>query len=241
VSVHVLEDDRALAEAGAGLIANDAGAAIVARGRFNLGLSGGRTPAALYRALSQRPADWLRVRVYFADERAVPPTDAESNFRLARETLIDPAGIPPRNVHRMKGEYDDLDAAVEEYEAHLVEPLDVLVLGIGEDGHTASIFPGSRLVVERVRRVAAVTDAPKPPPKRITVTPRVIREARRVVVLATGSAKALAVARALEGPTDIRAHPARMLREYEWLVDRAAAAALSPTLREGRAAPSDRA
>ena len=164
--------------------------------------------------------------VYFADG-AVPPNDPESNFRLARESLIDPAAIPARNVHRMKGDYTDLDAAVEEYEAHLVERLDLLVLGIGEDGHTASIFPGSPLVMERTRRVALVSDSPKPPPVRLTITPRVIREAREVLVLATGGDKASAVAQALEGTTDMREVPARMLRECVWLLDRAAAANLT--------------
>ncbi|HYM80497.1 MAG TPA: 6-phosphogluconolactonase [Candidatus Limnocylindria bacterium] len=226
--LHVFDAGAALARAGAEMIAT---AAAGARGRFNLALSGGRTPEQLYRTLAgdefRERMNWARVRIYFADERAVPPTDPASNFRLARETLIDPAGIPAPNVHRMKGDYADLDAAVVEYEAHLVEPMDVLVLGVGEDGHTASIFPSSPLTVERVCRVAVVRDSPKPPPIRLTITPRVIREARKVIVQAIGREKAEAVARALEGTTDIREIPARMLREYVWLIDRAAAARLA--------------
>src|SRR5205814_1562451 len=109
--------------------------------------SGGRTPVPLYRALAgadlRERIEWSRVRIWFADERAVAPEDPASNFRLARETLIDPLRIPPTHVHRMKGEYADLTAAVEEYESHLVEPIDLLVLGVGEDGHIASLFPGS--------------------------------------------------------------------------------------------------
>ena len=226
MSVQVFDDLDALARAAAERIATAAEGAVRAHGRFDFGLSGGRTPAGLYRALAS-PAfrerlDWPRVRIYFADERAVPPTDERSNFRLARESLIDAAGISPKHVHRMKGEYPELDVAVEEYEAHLNEPLDALVLGVGEDGHIASIFPGSPLVMERIRRVAAVTDSPKPPARRLTVTPRVIREARRVLALAAGEEKAHAVARALEGAADIREVPARMLREYEWFIDRAA-------------------
>jgi len=229
--LHVVDPSADWIRFGAEHIAGAADAAVRARGRFHVGLSGGRTPAGVYRALANAPVrdrvDWARVFVYFADERAVPPNDPESNFRLAREALIDPAAIPARNVHRMKGDYTDLDAAVEEYEAHLVERLDLLVLGIGEDGHTASIFPGSPLVMERTRRVALVSDSPKPPPVRLTITPRVIREAREVLVLATGGDKAGAVARALEGTTDMRELPARMLRECVWLLDHAAAANLT--------------
>jgi 6-phosphogluconolactonase len=229
--LHVLETAHELAQLGAERAAASAEAAIRERGRFHLGLSGGRTPADLYRALASPPIgagiEWSRVAIYFADERAVPPSDPESNFRLARETLIDIARIPPPNVHRMKAESADLEAAVVEYEAHLPARLDLLVLGIGEDGHTASIFPGSPLVMERTHRVAIVRDSPKPPKVRLTITPRVIREAREVLVLATGAGKANAVARALEGTTDMRELPARMLRECVWLVDQAAAAGLS--------------
>jgi 6-phosphogluconolactonase len=228
--VRVFDDPASLARAAAGAIVAAGAAALAARGRFNLGLSGGRTPRATYEALAGEPfspgVDWSRVRIYFADERALPPTDPESTFRLARETLIDPLRIPPRNVHRMKGDYADLAAAVEEYEAHLVEPLDLLLLGVGEDGHTASIFPGSPLVNERVRRVALVSDSPKPPARRITVTARVLGEAHRVLVLATGAEKAGAVARALEGDENAREIPARLVWDRDWYLDRAAAAEL---------------
>jgi 6-phosphogluconolactonase len=172
--------------------------------------------------------DWTRVRVYFADERAVPPDHPDSNFRQARGMLIDPLRIPPRNVHRMKGEYPDLAAAVEEYEAHLVEPLDALVLGVGEDGHVASLFPGSPLVRETVRRVAAVTDSPRPPARRLTLTPRALVEARRVLVIATGGAKAGAVARALDADVTPEEVPARLVRDREWYLDREAASGRPP-------------
>jgi 6-phosphogluconolactonase len=229
--VRVFDDAAALAAAAAGAVV-EAGAEAIARlGRASLGLSGGRTPIPAYRALALEPLrsrlDWARVRIYFADERAVPPGDDASNFRIARETLIDPLGIPPRNVHRMKGEYPDLAVAVEEYEAHLTEPLDVLILGVGEDGHVASLFPGSPLVAEKVRRVGAVTDSVKPPPRRLTLTARALVEARRVVVLASGAEKAGAVARALEGDAAPHDVPARLVRERDWYLDRAAAAGLA--------------
>src|SRR6267378_5010377 len=200
-------------------------------GRFLLGLSGGRTPVPTFAELvaesSSAAIDWNRTQIYFADERAVPPDHPDSNYRLAREALIDPLGIPPRNVHRMKGEYPDLDVAVEEYEAHLTEPLDCLLLGIGEDGHVASLFPHHAALNQERRRVAAVLDAPKPPPRRLTLTPRALAEAWDVLVLATGAEKADAVARALEGEGPASDLPARLLRERTWLIDRAASAALT--------------
>lgn len=229
--IHVFDDPSALARAAAETIADAAAGAIRERGRFDLGLSGGRTPEATYRALASAPlaarVEWTRVRVFFADERAVPPQDPASNFRLARETLIDPTRIPPANVHRMKGEYPDLAAAALEYEAHLSGPLDLLILGVGEDGHIASLFPGSPLVAETAQRVAAVADSPRPPARRLTLTPRAIAEARRVLVLATGAEKAEPVARALEGNAAPRGVPARLLRDREWYLDRDAAAGLA--------------
>jgi 6-phosphogluconolactonase len=241
--IHVLEDAGAACALGASLVARAALDAISARGRFKLALSGGRTPQDLYRMLARWPEsaaasadptrtrnsaiDWNRVFIYFADERAVPPSHSESNFRMCRETLIDAARIPPRNVHRMKGEYPDLEIAAIEYEAHLLGPLDVLILGIGEDGHTASLFPGSPLLTERDRRVAFVENAPKPPPRRLTLTPRAIAEASDVIVLATGAEKATAVADALEGAAAATQVPARLVRDRTWLLDVAAAAALT--------------
>jgi len=229
IRVHAGEEP--LAEAVAGRIAAIAAEAVATRSRFDLGLSGGRTPVALYRRLAAEPwrsrVDWARAEVWFADERAVPPDDPESNYRLVRETLVAPLGLDAGRVHRMRGEDPDLESAARDYDAELTEPLDALVLGVGEDGHIASIFPGSPLTMERTRKVAAVLEAPKPPPRRLTITPRVIREARAVLVLATGAAKARAVAQALEGAADIRHLPARMLREYEWFIDRAAAAGLA--------------
>jgi 6-phosphogluconolactonase len=228
--VRSFDDAAAAARAAAEAVV----AAARARGEaglpFRLGLSGGRTPVLLYRALAAPPLRgsiaWRSVHVFFADERAVPPDDPESNLRLARETLIAPAGIPAGNVHRMKGDARDLESAAREYEALLAEPLDVLILGVGEDGHTASLFPGSPLVGEAARRVAPVLDAPKPPPRRITVTPRAIHEARRVIVLASGEAKAAAVAAALEGRVGPGEVPARLMRDRDWYLDRAAASRL---------------
>jgi 6-phosphogluconolactonase len=230
--VRVFDTPEAASAAAAERIVQSAVAAIARSGTFRLCLSGGRTPEGLYRILASDPSrvDWSRVALFFADERAVPPDAPESNYRLVAEALIDRVGVPPSSVHRMRGEMSDLAAAAAEYETQVSGPMDLLVLGVGEDGHTASIFPGSPLTAERGRRVAFVEDAPKPPPRRLTVTPRVLDEARAVAVLASGQAKARAVARALEQEGSAREVPARLVKDREWFLDRAAAARLE---REG--------
>ncbi|MGH7743150.1 MAG: 6-phosphogluconolactonase [Candidatus Eiseniibacteriota bacterium] len=229
LTVHA--DSDALAAAAGAFILECGRAALAARGRFALALSGGRTWVATFAWLALRPAefDWSRAQIYFADERAVPPDHPDSNFRLAREALIDPLRIPPTHVHRMKGEYADLAAAAEEYQGRLRGPLDCLLLGIGEDGHIASLFPGGEALSEREHRVRPVFDSPKPPPRRLTLTPRAIDEAREVVVLASGAGKAAAVAAALEGEGAASKIPARLVRERTWKLDAAAAAQLRST------------
>src|SRR5688572_17688070 len=204
MAVQVFVDPRELAGAAARAVVARATATARAGRRFRLGLSGGRTPVELYRVLARPETglDWRGVELFFADERAVPPTDPESNYWMVRKVLIEPAGIAPEQVHRMPAEREDLEAAAREYERLLAAPLDLLILGVGEDGHIASIFPGSMLVAERRRRVAAVLEGPKPPPRRLTVTPRTIAEAVAVDVLATGAEKARAVAQALEGQVE---------------------------------------
>ncbi len=221
MSLQVFDAADALAAAAAAEVHAALERAIAARGHASLVLSGGGTPAATYRELSRRPApggSWARVGVWFADERGVPPGDPESNLRLARETLIAPAGIPPANVHRMEADRPDLEAAAAEYESGFPSAADVMVLGVGEDGHTASIFPGSPLVIEEARRVAAIRDSPKPPPVRLTITPRVLREAREVLVLAIGTGKAGAVARALAADGEPGRTPARLVRDRGWFL-----------------------
>jgi 6-phosphogluconolactonase len=225
--VRVFADAAELAQAAAGKIAQRIIASMGVGGRCSLVLSGGHTPIASYQALAAGPwldpLKWRAVDVYFADERAVPPDHPESNYGMARAALIEPAGIPAKNVHRIRAEDPDLEQGVREYESALPAVIDLIILGIGADGHTASIFPGSPVAREALARVAAVRDSPKPPLRRITITPRVFREAREIMVLATGASKAEAVARALEGTTDPDLIPARLVREREWLLDRAAA------------------
>ena len=228
MTVRVFESAEELALVTANQLAARLVAGITARGRASLGLSGGQSPVGVYQALAAGAraigVDWARVHVYFADERAVAPTDPESNFRLARETLIDPAGIPPPNVHRMRAEHADLEAVAIEYEARFPHALDVLVLGLGPDGHTCSLFPGSPLVMERERRVVPVLDSPKPPARRVTVTPRVLAEAREVAMVVIEPTRAEAVAWALEADVTPLEVPARLVRERDWYLVRGAAA-----------------
>ncbi len=230
MAVHIFDSTEALAGAAAERVAAAAMRVTEAGGGLDLALSGGRTPRGLYRALVFGPyaasIAWPRVQLWFADERAVPPDDARSNYRAVRETLALRAGLTRTQVHRMRGEDADLDRAAADYDAILPASLDLVVLGVGEDGHVASIFPGSPSAREARRRVMAVFDAPKPPARRLTLTARALRAAREVIVLATGAEKAEAVRRALEEPGDAAEVPARVVRERDWFLDREAAAAL---------------
>src|SRR5204863_84394 len=132
------------------------------------------------------------------DERAVPPTDPASNYRMAREALLDRVGVSRERVHRMEADDPDLEAAAARYGARLPERLDVLVLGMGPDGHTASLFPHSAALRETERKVVAA-QSPVPPLRRLTITPPVIAAARRVAVISAGASKAPIVARVLRG------------------------------------------
>jgi 6-phosphogluconolactonase len=199
------------------------------RDHCSLALSGGDTPRPVYRGLAAELPEretWSRVEIYFADERCVPPEDSASNYRMAKETLLDPLPGAPARVHRMEGERPDRDAAARAYEAHLPDRFDLLVLGLGPDGHIASLFPGSPSLAESHRRVLAVT-APKPPPDRLTITPPVVRAARLTVALVSGAAKAEVLARVLDGPGDPDETPGRLAREGLWIVDTPAASRLA--------------
>lgn len=225
-SVRVADPPRFAALA-ARVVAREVGRSVASRGRCDLALAGGSTPRPVYRRLAREPGvDWPSVRVYFGDERAVPPDDPRSNFRMAREELLDRLPEGPARVSRMRAERDDLASAAEAYAATLPEPLDVLLLGIGEDGHTASLFPGSPALEEGSRRVVP-SRSPDPPARRLTVTPPVIEGARSRVVLAAGERKAPAVRAAVEGEGPARDCPARLARPGTWVLDRGAARALS--------------
>lgn len=224
----VFADAAGMAEAAARLVVAASLRCVEERGEFRLAVPGGRTVAPLLDRLAREPerslVDWSRVTLLFTDERAVPPGDPESNYRLARTRLLDPLGEPLPRVRRMRGEAADLEGAAREYDAELAVPADLIVLGVGEDGHVASLFPGSPLLTDGDRRAAAVGDSPKPPARRLTLTPRALREAREgLLVLASGAAKAGAVRAALAADADVRRIPAALARGGAWLLDAAAA------------------
>ena len=207
-------------------IARSLHAAAMERKLIGLALSGGTGPRPVYEALARIPdVPWGSVEIYFADERAVPPDHSESNFRLVQESLLNRLPVTPAAVYRMEGERPDVAGAAADYERLLPPRLDVLVLGIGADGHTASLFPQDPAVNEERRRVLAVR-APVPPERRMTITAPVIRAARTRLVLVAGESKARAVALACAGPYDLLACPAQLARNATWIVDEAAASRL---------------
>ncbi len=182
------------------------------RGTAHLALSGGFTPARTYELLAQELRDWDGVEIWFVDERCVSPDDEQSNYRLAREALIEPAGIPDQRVHRMLGEMGP-QAGAQLYAIELsinvpcaengMPTLDLCVLGIGADGHVASLFPGAPALSATAEQVClGVEDSPKPPPQRITLTLAVLRAARRCVLIATGAEKRAAIAAMLGDPAE---------------------------------------
>jgi 6-phosphogluconolactonase len=205
---------------------------IVARqGRCTLALAGGTTPGPVYRHLAGLSGlPWAQVEVYFGDERGVPPDHPDSNYRLALETLLSRVAIPPTQVHRMEAERADRDRAARDYEALLPDPLDLLLLGVGRDGHVVSLFPRAPALAERIRQVLPVMGG-SPELPRLTVTVPVIQRARNLLTLARGAAKAAVVAAALDGPLDIAGVPAQLGREGAWVLDRAAAADLARVAR----------
>ena len=176
-------------------------------GEFALALPGGSVGASYFPRLAGAAVDWTLTDFFWGDERAVPPEDPESNFGLARRLWLDPAGVPPLRVHRMRAEEPDLDAAATSYADEMVARLgtpprlDLALLGVGPDGHVCSLFAGHPVLAERNRWVAAVHDSPKPPPRRLTLTLPALAAARLVVVVATGAGKAPAVREAVSDPT----------------------------------------
>jgi 6-phosphogluconolactonase len=243
-SLTTCADAEAAAKRAASEIARRLHGAREARGAAHLALSGGSTPARTYQLLASALDSWEGIELWFADERCVGPDDRESNYRLAKETLLGTAaaaGLGAERVHRMRGELG-ADEGAKSYELELREhapaggdagdagdeppALDVIVLGIGPDGHVASLFPGApTLDADAQRLCLGVHDSPKPPPERITLTLPVLRAARRCVLLATGASKADAV-NAMLGEAS-RHVPASLLRRgrLSVIVDDAAAPA----------------
>jgi 6-phosphogluconolactonase len=215
VNVRIYDDPQSVARAAASLVAD----AIQGDVR-TLALAGGSTPARAYQLLAEAALEWGRVTVLFGDERCVPADHPDSNYLMARRSLLD--RVNPGSVHRMAGELGpDVAASLYEPIVRWLSPLDLVLLGMGPDGHTASLFPGHPEVSAEGMAVG-VRGAPKPPPDRVSLTLGCLRQARRVVFIVTGADKAVAFAAAARGEV-----PSGMIPNAEYLVDRAAAAELS--------------
>jgi len=236
-NIQVLPDPAALAEAAAQRVAAAAREAIALADHFSIGLSGGSTPKVLYQLLASEPQrsqiDWPKVELFFVDERCVPPDHPDSNYRMVNETLLSQAPIPRDNVYRMRGEIDPNEAA-KEYGMMLKEKFgdegfDLILLGMGEDGHTASLFPGTPAVIETHHRCVANYAEHSTTGKswRITLTAPFINRCREVIIVVAGAGKAKTLAAVLEGPKDPRKYPVQLIEpisgKLTWLVDAAAA------------------
>lgn len=205
------------------------------RGAATIALSGGSSPLDAYRLLAKESIDWGKVNVYWVDDRAVPPSHERSNYFQAKAAFLDPAGVPQANIHRMRGEASDLEAAAMEYEAELrdhvkstlggVPSLDLQVLGIGTDGHTASLFPGDQTTQITDKLVAAIPSRAGRE-SRLTLTAPILESAKASVIVVLGKDKHAALEQIWATNGDIDKTPGRVIRHFRgsicWVIDRAA-------------------
>lgn len=246
-TIRIFADVQALNEAAAHEWVRCTREAVAARGRFTVALSGGSTPKRLYQLLTAEPfrsqVDWGRVEFFWGDERCVPPDHTDSNYRMAREAMLDHLPIPAGLVHRIEAERSDRDAAARAYEAVLARSFgarpggpppafDLILLGMGPDGHTASLFPHTQALGETKRWVVA-NPVPQLDTERLTLTRPVLNRAREVLFLVAGADKAERLAEVLTGPADPQRLPSQSIQpegQLIWFVDRAAAARLPSSL-----------
>lgn len=206
--------------------------------RVTLAISGGKTPAPLFSALASSDLDWSKVHFFWVDERCVPPTDGQSNFKLANDTLLAPANVPKYNIHRIRGELVPDEAAtryieeIKEFfslESHALPVFDMIHRGIGPDAHTASLFPGEPLIDNRTGIAAAVW-VEKLKSHRVTLLPGVLLAARHTVLQVAGGDKADAIRNTLMGPEDPRKYPCQIATRGSenavWFLDKQAASKL---------------
>ena len=237
MNLRVYNDARELSEAAAQLFVEEARSRIDESGRFAVALAGGSTPKMTYEILAREyggpeDLDWSKVHAFFGDERSVPPDHEDSNYRMAREALL--SHVPVGSVHRMRGEMEPREAAAlyeEELEEFFGGPpvLDLVLLGIGEDGHTASLFPDTPALDAR-DRWAVENPVEKLNTTRLTLTVPAVDAARKVAFLVAGEGKAEALEEILEGDANPHKYPAKLVRpeaEVAWMVDRAAARLLT--------------
>jgi 6-phosphogluconolactonase len=239
-------DAEQFSQAAAEALVQVAATTTAAQGRFTWVLTGGHTPKRLYELLANAPfkdrVPWDKVEFFWGDERAVPPEHAESNFRLAREALLNKLRLKEEQIHRMPAERDDLENAAWDYQIEIARvfgtdpegkppSFDLILLGMGADGHTASLFPHTEAVKEETRWVTS-NYVPKLDRFRLTFTARLLNRAARVWFLVAGDNKADALAQVLEGPSDPVRLPAQLVQpqagELIWFIDAAAAGKLAP-------------
>ena len=245
ITVNIFSDGQRLSHFAAELLAQTAQTAISERGHFLVALSGGGTPAALYRLLAASPyresLPWERMLFFWGDERCVPPDDPESSYHQASTVWLAHVPVPPHNIFRARGELGPQEAA-EDYARQLkliAEPgldwprFDFVLLGMGADGHTASLFPGSPLSSGQ-STLAVSANYQDRPAQRVSLTPDVFNSARNVVFLASGPEKAAALSATLSGSRDLLKLPAQRIHPSDgqlyWLVDEAAASLLPEQL-----------
>ena len=242
MSITIYPDLDTLSQEAARYTVRLANQSIVTHGRFTIALAGGSTPKKLYALLASEPyrsqVDWGLVEVFWGDERCVPPDHPDSNFRMAQEELLSKVPIPASQIHRMPAELPDHDAAAQAYAAEIqrlfgtsgIPHFDLIQLGMGPEGHTASLFPHQASLHEQQRLVMPVT-TPKPPPDRLTFTPPLLNAARHVLFMVTGAEKADALHAILEGDYQPDEYPAQIVRptngEVTWMLDTAAASKLT--------------
>lgn len=236
--IAIYPDTDTLSREAAQYIVRLASESIVMHGRFTIALSGGSTPKKLYSLLGSEPyrsqIDWALVEIFWSDERCVPPDSEDSNYRMADETLLSKIPIAANQVHRMPADQPDRDAASQAYTLEIqrtfgtdgIPRFDLIQLGMGPEGHTASLFPHQPSLHEQQRLVMPVI-VPKPPPPRLTFTPPLLNAARHILFLVTGADKADAVHAILEGQYQPDEYPAQIVRpadgEVTWMLDTAVA------------------
>ena len=247
--LHIFPDSQELARKAADFVLRSGEEAIEEQGRFLIALSGGSTPKALYSLLAKpsfaRRLDWSKVHFLFGDERGVPPSHPDSNYAMVNEVLFSPLRISPAQIHRMRGE-DHPETAAAQYEDTLRRLtstargqwpiLDLILLGMGDDGHTASLFPGTASLTEHTRWVTPSV-APQAPHPRLTLTLGVINHASVILFLVTGPNKAHILQRVIERrPTDPIVYPAQLVQpecgRLLWYLDQAAAAELATSVHD---------
>lgn len=249
--IQIFPDQESLGSGAARLFVRQAGLALKARGRFSVALSGGHTSRRTYELLGQSPfrdqVAWSQTHVFWSDERCVPPEDPRSNARIARLLLLEHLPIPRDQIHpiRCNGspkkaarEYEDL---LRSFFGEGPPRLDLIFLGLGGDGHTASLFPQTPVLKEEARWAAEIY-LPQQDLYRVTLTPAIINQTAVVAFLVAGAAKAPTLKEVLEGPRDPHRYPAQLIHpssgHLQWLVDKEAASQLSRALLRAGSEPA---